>query len=71
MRSDLIVGVLKTTNRKSESRIVFFNDREEQKKTKVLESKTLTAHFVALPGFEPGQAVPETDVLPLHHKAIA
>lgn len=26
--------------------------------------------FVALPGFEPGQAVPETDVLPLHHKAI-
>lgn len=26
--------------------------------------------FVALEGFEPSQAEPESDVLPLHHKAI-
>ncbi len=26
--------------------------------------------FVALEGFEPPQAEPESDVLPLHHKAI-
>ena len=27
-------------------------------------------HFVALEGFEPSQAEPESYVLPLHHKAI-
>ena len=26
--------------------------------------------FVALEGFEPSQAEPESDVLPLHHKAV-
>ena len=29
-----------------------------------------TAYFVALEGFEPSLKVPETCVLPLHHKAI-
>lgn len=36
-------------------------------------TKTLTrlfvSVFVALEGFEPSQAEPESDVLPLHHKA--
>lgn len=26
--------------------------------------------FVVLPGFEPGQAEPKSDVLPLHHRTI-
>lgn len=29
----------------------------------------LQFYFVALEGFEPSQAEPESDVLPLHHKA--
>ena len=29
----------------------------------------LALFFVALEGFEPSQAEPESDVLPLHHKA--
>lgn len=34
-------------------------------------SVSKVAFFVALQGFEPRQAVPETDVLPLHYKAIS
>ena len=30
----------------------------------------LQFYFVALEGFEPSQAEPESDVLPLHHKAV-
>lgn len=29
-----------------------------------------TLDFVALEGFEPSQAEPESEVLPLHHKAM-
>ena len=32
--------------------------------------KNLALKIVALEGFEPSQAEPESDVLPLHHKAI-
>ncbi len=34
------------------------------------ERNIFLSFFVALEGFEPSQAEPESDVLPLHHKAI-
>lgn len=44
------------------------------KKEKQLPNTTVgtesCSFIVALQGFEPRQAVPETDVLPLHYKAI-
>ncbi len=39
-------------------------------KEKLQLTVKLTAIFVALEGFEPPQAEPESDVLPLHHKAM-
>ena len=45
------------------------------KKEKQLPNTTVgtesCSFIVALQGFEPRQAVPETDVLPLHYKAIS
>ena len=35
------------------------------------EVKIALHFFVALEGFEPSQAEPESDVLPLHHKALS
>ncbi len=37
---------------------------------KELNLSDLALSFVALEGFEPSQAEPESDVLPLHHKAV-
>ena len=39
-------------------------------KNKTLNLRALSSKFVVLLGFEPRQAVPETDVLPLHHRTI-
>ncbi len=41
----------------------FAHGREKQK-------STFSVLFVVLPGFEPRQADPESDVLPLHHRTI-
>ena len=35
-----------------------------------IKSGWFATRFVALEGFEPSQAEPESDVLPLHHKAV-
>ncbi len=44
--------------------------RGPNKKNKTLNLYDLALYYVALEGFEPSQAEPESDVLPLHHKAI-
>ena len=36
----------------------------------IKKERSFLSFFVALEGFEPSQAEPESDVLPLHHKAI-
>ena len=49
-------------------RIVYKKEKQPPKTSVGIES---CFFFVALQGFEPRQAVPETDVLPLHYKAIS
>lgn len=44
-------------------RLSRYNNKKELSETQLF--------FVALEGFEPPQAEPESDVLPLHHKAIS
>ena len=41
-----------------------------KRKTQLININQLRFCIVALEGFEPSQAEPESDVLPLHHKAI-
>lgn len=44
--------------------------KKEKQPPKTFVGTESCSFIVALQGFEPRQAVPETDVLPLHYKAI-